>query len=270
MPYLLLALCGLVSGFLAGLLGIGGGLIVVPVLLYLLPLLAVDPTNLSQVAVATSLAAMVPTAACAAWRQRHHGALDQGWLMRLAPGVAIGALLASTVATRLDGRLLSLALALLMIPLAGRVFWMKAVDGAASPAQGASRIAALPAWTVGGAIGVLSTLAGLGGANFTVSYLLAQRLSIHRAVGTSSGVVLVLACVGAAGFAASHPAHPLPAVGLVGLVCVPAAAIVALGAILSAPSGVEWSRRLGERSLRHVFAGLMLASATAVLVRVLQ
>jgi uncharacterized membrane protein YfcA len=183
--------------------------------------------------------------------------------------VAVGALLASTVATHLDGRLLSLALALLMIPLAGRVFCMEAGDSAASPTHGASRIAALPAWTVGGAIGLLSTLAGLGGANFTVSYLLAQRLSIHRAVGTSSGVVLVLACVGATGFASSHPAQPVPAIGLVGLVCVPAAAIVALGAILAAPSGVNWSRRLRERRLRHVFAALMLASATAVLVRVL-
>jgi uncharacterized membrane protein YfcA len=269
MPYLLLTLCGLLSGFLAGLLGIGGGLIVVPSLLYLLPLFGIEPASLSQVAVATSLAAMVPTAGCAAWRQRSHGGLDFEWLMRLAPGVALGALVASSVATRLDGRLLSLALALLMIPLAGRIFCLQAAAPASSSAPGASRIAALPAWVVGAAIGMLSTLAGLGGANFTVSYLLAQRLGMHRAVGTSSGVVLVLACVGAAGFATSHPSHPLPGSGLVGMVCVPAAALVSLGAVAAAPGGARCSHRLGERSLRHVFAALMLTSATAVLIRVL-
>lgn len=267
LAYVLLMTCGLLSGFLAGLLGIGGGLIVVPALLYLLPTLGVDAASLSQVAVGTSLAAMIPTASCAAWSQRRRGTLDSRWVLRLTPGVAGGALLASLLAPYVDGHLMSIAFALLTIPLAGGFFRIAPPKAADVPAQKARWIHALPAWIVGGAIGSISALVGLGGANLTVPYLLGQSVGMRDAVGTSSAVVLVLAGVGAAGFAAGHPAHSGDAIGLAGLVCVPAAALVAIGAMIAVPSGVTVSHLMQVHRLRQLFGSLMLLSATAVLLK---
>ena len=99
-----LLVAGLVVGFLAGLLGIGGGFIVVPVLFILLPALGVGPEIVPKVAVATSLAAMVPTALSATFAQYRRGALEVKWLWRLVPGAALGAASGSQIAAMLTCR----------------------------------------------------------------------------------------------------------------------------------------------------------------------
>jgi uncharacterized membrane protein YfcA len=89
--------CGLLSGFLAGMLGIGGGLIVVPTMLVLLPSALESPSGVPQMAVATSLTAMIPTTVTALIAQQRRGAVDLVWLRRLVPGACAGALFGANV-----------------------------------------------------------------------------------------------------------------------------------------------------------------------------
>ena len=103
MVYAQLLLAGLVGGFLAGLLGIGGGFVVVPALFLLLLVLGIGPEIVPKVAVATSLAAMVPTALSATFAQYRRGALDSTWVWRLVPGAAVGAAIGSQIAAMLSG-----------------------------------------------------------------------------------------------------------------------------------------------------------------------
>jgi len=104
MVYLALLLAGIASGFMAGLLGIGGGFVMVPVLILLLPMLGIDPGLVPKIAVATSLAAMVPTACSAVFAQYRRGALDLQWVRRLTPAAALGAVIGAQVAAAVNGR----------------------------------------------------------------------------------------------------------------------------------------------------------------------
>jgi len=104
MVYLALLLAGIASGFMAGLLGIGGGFVMVPVLILLLPMLGIDPGLVPKIAVATSLAAMVPTACSAVFAQSRRGALDLQWVRRLTPAAALGAVIGAQVAAAVNGR----------------------------------------------------------------------------------------------------------------------------------------------------------------------
>ena len=112
--YLALLLAGVASGFLAGLLGIGGGFVMVPVLILLLPMLGIDPGVVAKVAVATSLAAMIPTACSAVVAQYRRGTLDVVWVRRLAPAAAIGATIGSQVAAAANGRWVAMVFARLI------------------------------------------------------------------------------------------------------------------------------------------------------------
>lgn len=103
------AISGLMAGFLAGLLGIGGSLVVVPALYLLLPAFGVPAADVPHAAIATALAAMLPTALCGVWSKHRQGTLDHRSLMRLAPGTVLGAAAGALFALQLHGPILALA-----------------------------------------------------------------------------------------------------------------------------------------------------------------
>jgi uncharacterized membrane protein YfcA len=265
MVYLELLIAGLAAGYLAGLLGIGGGFVVVPVLMLLLPKLGVAPDIAPQVAVATSLAAMVPTAMMAALSQHRRGQLDLQWVARLAPGAALGAALGARIAQGIDGTWI----AGLFTVYAGTVAWKMLRDrGAAaeSPDRKAPVIARLWRPSIGVAIGSISALAGVGGASLTIPYLLHAAVEMRRAVAISSAVGLSIATAGSLSFILGSRS-PDPVEGLVGSVCWPAALTLAAAAMLMAPRGVAASHRLPVRQLKRAFGGLLLAVCAATLAR---
>jgi uncharacterized protein len=161
MTYLSLLATGLLGGYLAGLLGIGGGFVVVPVLMSLLPAFGVASELVPQVAVATSLAAMVPTACSAVLAQHRRGGLDLAWVRRLAPGAAFGAVVGSQMAAAVHGVWVAVAFA----TYAG-YFAVRMMRGSAMEQAPAGRlvlwVGTLPAPPVAVLIGALSAVAGVG------------------------------------------------------------------------------------------------------------
>jgi uncharacterized membrane protein YfcA len=263
MVYMLLLACGACSGLLAGLLGIGGGFVVVPVLHALLPLLDVDPALVPTVAVATSLAAMVPTAISAVLAQHRKKTLRAEWVRLLGPGVAFGSALGTVGARSLDGAWITIVFALYAGFFAFRLLRQPAV----ATVTGARRphwIATLPQWSVGLVIGGFSALAGVGGASLVVPYLLMREAEMRQAAAAASAVGLVSALVAAAGFGlapAAHAASNGSGSGLIGFVCWPAALAIGTSAIVLAPVGVAASQRMPVGRLRQAFATVLLVVA---------
>jgi uncharacterized membrane protein YfcA len=272
--YLLLLGCGICSGFLAGLLGVGGGFVVVPALLFVLPLLNVDAAHVPTVAVATSLAAMVPTAMSAVLAQYRKDALRVEWVRLLAPGVALGSAMGSKVALAVNGFWITL-----IFTVYAGFFALKMIRPASKSAEPPARArapdpglgSALPQWTVGVLIGGFSALAGVGGASLVVPYLLSRDAGMRQASAASSAVGLVIALVGAAGFSLA-PVNGLATAqqsSLVGFVCWPAALAIGTAALTVAPLGVALAHRLPVGRLKQAFAIVLLIVAAASLVKAL-
>ena len=269
MVYAELMGAGLLAGFLAGLLGIGGGFVVVPVLLLLLPAFGIPAALLPQVAVATSLAAMVPTATAAVFAQYKRGAIDYLCIKQMAPGACAGAAAGAALAALVTG----IWVAIIFAGYAGYFAVKMMIDRPrASKPHGllAKVIAACPTPVVGALIGGFSAVAGVGGASLTIPYLLSKKIEMKCAVATSSAVGLSIALMGASSFAFTTATTGLPDASsmLVGLVCWPAALILAAGSIFMAPRGVAVSHKLPVRQLKRAFGVVLITACAMTLVKI--
>jgi len=246
---------GAVAGFLAGLLGIGGGLIIVPALA---AWLAGHP-NAMHVAVATSLASITITSVSSLLAHQRHGAIDWPRFTVLAPGLVIGAALGAAVAAALSGDLLGAVFGVFCVVAGGRM-----VATAAAPV-GTGRPTRLEQALVAVAIGIVSAIVGIGGGTLTVPYLGARGLAIHRAVGTSAACGLPIAVAGMIAFmvlgeGAGGGEGAAPALApSVGYVWIPAMLSIGLVAAAAAPLGARTAHRSSQRGLKRGF-GLFLVA----------
>ena len=256
--YLVLLLSGIASGFLAGLLGIGGGFVTVPILILMLPELGVDPGLVPKVAVATSLAAMIPTACSAVFAQYRRGTLELAWVRRLTPAAAIGAVMGSQVAAAVSGRWVAIAFAIYVSFVVLKMLRSRAVESN-DVCKAARIVGALPVPLVGVLIGAFASVAGVGGASLTVPFLLSARVEIKRALAVSSAVGLSIAVAGSASFASAASGSSEGA-ALFGLVHWPAALMIAATATLLAPSGVSVAHTLQAVQLKRTFAALLVGA----------
>ena len=268
MVYVELVGVGLMAGFLAGLLGIGGGFVVVPALLVLLPAFGIPPELLPKVAVATSLAAMVPTAASAVYAQHKRCAIDYLWLKRMVPGACAGSAAGALLASSVSGTWVAIIFASYAGYFAVKMMLNRPrVSG--EPGALAAAIASCPTPVIGALIGGFSAIAGVGGASLTVPYLLSKNAEMKRAVASSSAVGLGIALIGACSFAltSTHVIESQSASMLVGLVCWPAALILSGASIFMASRGVALSHRLPVRQLKQAFGVVLIAACTMTLAK---
>lgn len=240
---------GAVAGLLAGLLGVGGGIVIVPVLFWLSPFFRVDPALAMHLAVATSLATIVFTSIASARAHHKKGVVDAALLRNWLPGIILGAALGGFIAKFLDGATLSLIFGVIAlavaVAMARRDMWLiaqslpgsKAVNGAISFI-----------------VGVFSALMGIGGGTLSVPVLSLFGFPIHNAVGTASsfGVAIAAAAVGFyiwAGWGLTG----LPPASL-GYVNLPAAALIVAVTIFAAPIGAKLAHKTPKLALRRCFA----------------
>ena len=262
--YLVLLLSGIATGFLAGLLGIGGGFVMVPILIMILPALGIDPALVPKVAIATSLAAMIPTACSAVVAQYRRGTLDITWVRRLTPGAAIGAAIGSQLAVAASSRWVTLIFAAYVTCVALKMLRSRAAEPSTA-GRLARAVRALPAPVVGVLIGAFSAAAGVGGATMTVPLLVSIPVEMKRALAVSSAVGLAIALAGAASFATASLALTTTDASLVGFVHWPAALLIALSATLSAPTGVSTAHLLSSDQLKRAFAAVLVAACAVSL-----
>ena len=254
--YLLLGAC---AGVLAGLLGIGGGLVLVGALAWLLPMQGVPADAAMHVALASSLASIVLTAAASARAHHRRGSVLWPTVAWMVPGVLLGGVLGSRFAIALDDGVLRWC-------VAGYCFLIAAQMLMSKPHMDAGSIAAPrgPGYTLaGGGIGIVSAIVGIGGGSLTVPLLVWRGASPVRAVGTSSACGIFIGIGSALGYALQAPAGAVALPGACGYVFLPAALGVALASVFAAPYGTRLAHALSGQALKRVFAAFLLLVGVA-------
>ena len=251
---------GAVAGMLAGLLGIGGGAVIVPALIWLLGHLmqsgwSADAALVPQIAVATSLATVVATGSSSTLAHHRRGAVDWGLVARLAPGLLPGAWLGAQAAAWLPGFWLQrLFAAFLFYSGVRMILRARAVEPRALPGG-------LVVTAVAALFGALSALVGIGGGTLVVPFLARHGVVMRRAVATASACGVPLALAGSLGFVVAGWGQPgLPAHSL-GFVQWPAALAIMVASVPLAPLGARLAHRLPTATVKRVFGVLLLAVA---------
>lgn len=242
-------LLGVTAGVMAGLLGVGGGLIIVPVLIWLFAAQGMAPELIVHTAVGTSLATIVPTSLSSIRAHHARGAIDWGWVQLLAPGLLLGAFAGAWLADTLNAQWLQRVFALFAITVAVQMLRGGQPKGqSVMPGRGGVAL-------VGGLIGLVSGVVGIGGGSMTVPYLSWRGVDIRRAVASSAACGLPIAIAGAVGFVLTGPAADNPFSA--GYLNWPAALLVAAFSVMSAPYGAGLAHTLPIGTLKRIFAVLL-------------
>ena len=256
-------LAGAYAGFVSGLLGLGGAVVVVPALTLAFTLQGIAPAEIARLAIGTSLASIAFTSLASMRAHAAQGAVDWALVRRMTPGVVFGTFAGAQVAARLPSFVLQGLFVVLAVAMAASMM----LDFKPSARRDLPGTGGLSA--AGALIGALSSLVGIGGGVITVPFLASCSVPMHRAIGTSAAIALPLALAGSAGFVVAGLGVPgLPSATL-GYVHLPALAGIVVVSVLVAPLGAWVAHRHRADVLKRVFAlfivaiGLKMASGLA-------
>jgi uncharacterized membrane protein YfcA len=249
--FALLLAVGAAVGFLAGLLGIGGGMTLVPLLTILFGAHRFPPAHIVHMAVATATATMVFTAMASARAHQRRGAVLWQVVLAMGPGVVLGSLIGPQIASALPARAFA--------ALFGGFTWFAALRMIAPKPPLAER--ELPGrsglFGVGAAIAALASMVGAGGAFLVIPFLGRHNVKIHNAVATSAALGFPIAAAATVGFIVAGLRTPdLPAWSL-GFVYLPAMAVIVVASMVAAPLGASVAHRWPAVKLRRAFAALL-------------
>ena len=248
---------GCVAGVLAGLFGIGGGIVIVPVLEAVLGLLGVDAAIRMHVAVGTSLATIIPTSVSSARAHHRRGAVNIEIVRRWAVFVLIGALLGAWIAAQVHSRVLAGVFATLALLVAMKMTFLPESRNLTDSIPRAPWTTVIPT-----AIGCFSSMMGIGGATFSVMTLTLFNEPIHRAVGTAALFGLVISLPGTIGFILAGLQDPRLPPGSLGYVNLLGLAAIAPTTVLMAPLGARIAHAFSAKKL-SIFFGLFLIIVSA-------
>lgn len=249
---------GLIVGFFAGLLGIGGGGIMVPVLTSLFAMQGVANEHLVHVALGTSMGAIVLTAVSSIRSHHKHGAVLWSVALKMAPGVLTGTFAATWVAAYLPTQILAVIFAVFMTYVAVQMT-MNFKPSASRQLPGAPGL-----FSAGGVIGGISALVAIGGGSLTVPFLTWCNVVIQKAIATSAAVGLPIALAGSLGYMINGTSEGLPA-GSIGFVNLPAVLLISTISFFTAPYGVALAHKLPVAVLKKVFAILLIGLSLRML-----
>ncbi|MDH5361253.1 MAG: sulfite exporter TauE/SafE family protein [Gammaproteobacteria bacterium] len=248
MDLLFLLSMGAIAGMLAGLLGIGGGIVIVPVLAIVFATQGVDPAVLMHVAVGTSLGTIVVTSLSSMRAHQKRGAIVWGTFRQITPGIIIGTLFGAWVAKQIPGEDLKLMFALFMLLVASQM----AMGMASKPhTQLPGRVGMS---VTGVLIGIVSAIMGIGGGSMSVPFLTYCNMAVKNAVATSAAIGLPIAVSGALGFVISGWDVALRPEMSLGYINLPAFLGIVVASTLFAPLGARLAHSLPDLVLKRFFA----------------
>jgi uncharacterized protein len=249
-----LAATGLVAGVLAGLLGIGGGLVIVPALTFILVTMSAPLDIAVPMAVATSLATMLLTSASAIWFHDRRGGVDWPCVIRLGPAVGIGAVIGAWLAVWMPGEMLARVFAVVATLIGLRMLLATATS--TSQRQPYPR----GWWVLGPGIGAVSAMIGIGGGSFNVPYLARNGYPMVRAIAIASTCGWPIALGGVTGFIVLGWGEELWSTSI-GYVYLPGLITIGVFGVLGAPIGVALAHRLPAAHLRRLFGVFLILMA---------
>jgi uncharacterized membrane protein YfcA len=253
---------GALVGFAAGLLGIGGGVVMVPLLVLVFAHHGFPSQHVLHMALATALLAMVLTSISSMRAHHARGAVDWKIARAMSPGMLAGSFVAALIAGWIPTRPLALLFTALVFYAATQIL-LDLKPSATRDLPGATGL-----FTAGAVIGAAASLVAAGGAFLTIPFLAWCRVPLRRAIGTAAANGLPIALAGAAGYLLQGwRVEGLPPWSL-GYVYLPAFALVATTSMATAPLGAALAHRLPVKRLRTLFAMLLYAFAVRMLVGV--
>lgn len=254
---------GAVTGFMAGLFGVGGGLVLVPVLLFLFDAQHFPAEHAMHIALGTSMATIVFTSLASLRKHHQHAAVNWRVVRGITPGILLGTALGTLSAASISPRALGIFFALFVYFVAVQIL----LDARPHPSRqlpGAAGITLFGTFT-----GWISSLVSIGGGTLVVPFLVWCNVPLRHAIGTSAAIGFPVAVGGTAGYIATGVSlSGLPAPSL-GFVYLPALLWVALATVITAPFGAMATHHLKVGVLRKLFAVLLLMLATKLVLKVL-
>lgn len=253
--YSYVLLVGMIAGVLAGLLGIGGGLVIVPALVVLLPGIGVDATVVMHVALGTSLASIVFTSLSSVLAHHRHGAVLWSVVRRMAFAIAIGAFAGAFLADQMDTGVLKHVFAIFIVLVAIQLMmgWMARARASMPNIENQS--------LAGLVIGIVSSMVGIGGGTMTVPYLMWHGVNIRHAVATAAANGLPIAVAASTGYLIAG----FQAVGWqdwrIGYIDLSVLFVLVAGSVCMAPLGAKWAHRVNIRLLKRIFAVVLFVVA---------
>lgn len=239
---------GIIVGLLAGMLGIGGGLIIVPVLTYLLTeQLSIPATQTIVIAIATSLSTIIFTGLSSARAHYKLGNLKRDIILWCGLGIALGAVLGAQVATAIPGLWLKRIFAILVLAIALYMMF-------GQRRESKNHVTQLRLATVGMGAGSLSALMGIGGGALLVPALVWFRVNIRQAIGCAAFSGIIIAVFGSATFIISGWNYDTLANGFIGFVFWPGTVSIAITSMLLAPVGARLGQQMDTQKLKKIFA----------------
>jgi uncharacterized membrane protein YfcA len=243
---------GAAVGFLAGMLGIGGGFLIVPSLMLVFGMQGIHPDMATQLAVATSLATILATSVSSARSHHQHASVDWSLFAKITPSLLLGSLGGAWLSSFLPGSMVRAAFSLITIAVALQMAFGR-------PPQTTRTLPGLPGLSLGGGlIGLLSGTVGIGGGSLLVVWFVFYNLSMRHAIGTSAACILPIALAGTLGHLVTGLWDMGRPPGTLGYIHLQAALGISLASVFAAPWGTRFAHRLSVFVLKRFFALFLL------------
>jgi uncharacterized membrane protein YfcA len=257
--WLLYLATGIFAGFLAGLLGVGGGLVIVPVLAFIFAAQHFPAGQIMHLALGTSLASIMFTSISSLRAHHAHGAVNWAVVRGITPGIIAGTLGGTVLAAQLSTAFLKVFFVVFLYYVATQMIMN------IKPKPSRELPGALGMFNVGSVIGAVSSLVGIGGGTLSVPFMTWCNIKLHQAIGTSAAIGFPIAAAGAVGYIANGwMRETLPEYSL-GFVYLPALAGLVAASVLTAPLGAKLAHRLPVAKLKKFFAMLLYVLGTRML-----
>ena len=240
---------GAIAGVMAGLLGIGGGALIVPVLAIVFESQKMDADIIMQAALGTSLATIVFTALSSVLAHHRRSAVKWTIVRRITPGIVIGGLLGAAIADVLPSRTLQIMFVIFMFAIAVQFGFGILAATASRPLPGPVGMS-----LAGTVIGAASSLFGVGGGSMSVPFMTWCSVAVRQAIATSAAIGLPIAVSASVGYIVAGWGDPRLPPWSLGYVVLPAFIGVVIASTLAAPLGARLAHRLPETTLRRIFA----------------